>query len=479
MADTPAVPFSLASYRSATRAISGQQIVNGFAELQKTGMDAKAPLPLLGSPGLVSFAAVGAGPIRALIEMQSVLYAVSGSQFYSINSSGTGTLLGGGIAPGSNVLGIAESGSQIGIMDGTKGFSYSVASGYAAISDTDCENSKTIAFLNSYFLREKFGTNEWISSDSDDVTSYDALFFSNAETNPDNAEAVLSHQQQAWITGKKGIETWQFNPNTSGFPWVRYPGAGIKTGVAGPFAATVHKDDFFYVGSDWLFYKLEGGQPVCKSDPGVAKAWKAYGDISDVVVWGLTWNKQEQVYITFPSAPATWVYDATTDLFHERESHTSDMVSLSRWRGNVHATCYNRDFIGDAFTNKIGYLSDDAFDEYGDPLRFRAVSPTMHNDGGTIFMSSLEFLMQAGVGLTTGQGSDPKMILDWSDDDGATFSTVNIELSLGAIGDRRRRVRATQMGSFSNRCFRVTITDPVKRCLVAAVPKVKGGLKYS
>ena len=478
--EIPSIPFALSSYRNATRAISGQQLVNCYAEVQREGMDAKGTAPLIGTPGLRAFAEVGAGPIRAAVEMGGILYVVSGSQFYSVDSAGTGTLLGGGIAPGSNVIGIATSETEIGIADGvSKGFSYSVAAGFAPIADADCEISRTIAFLNSYFLREKIDTNEWFSSDSDDVTSYDATFFSRAETNPDNAEAVLSHQQNAIITGKKGVEVWQFNPNTSGFPWNRYPGAGIKTGVAGPFASCVHKDRFFAVGSDWLLYELAGEGMIPKSDPGVASAWKGYGDISDVVIWGITWNKQEWIVITFPSVPATWVFDATTELFHERESHDIDMVSYGRWRGNVYARCYGLDLIGDAFTNKIGVLDADTYDEFGNPMRFRAVSPTLHNKGQTVFMSSIEFLMQTGVGLVTGQGSDPKMILDWSNDDGETFEPFVYELSMGAIGERTIPVRATELGSFTKRTLRVTITDPVKRCIVSAVPKVNGGLEYS
>jgi hypothetical protein len=374
---------------------------------------------------------------------------------------------------------MAGSGTQIVIIDGTNGFTYTPAgSTFAQISDVDFQRCKTVTYLNGYFLFDWFDTNKFFSSDADDGTSYSGLFFSFAETNPDDVQGVLSHQQQLYITGKKGIEIWQFNPNTSAFPWVRYPGAAIQTGVAGPFAATVHKERIYFVGPDALFYQLNGIEPVNRSDPGVATAWKSYGDISDVVIWGVSWGIQEWIYITFPTANKTWVFDSYTGFFHERVSHDSDGNSMRRWRGNVYAKCYGKHLIGDAFSNQIGVLDVDAFSEYGNIIQSRAVSPAIHNKGDTVFMSSLEILMKTGVGLTSGQGVSPKMILDWSDDGGDNWSTVHMEGSLGAIGQTKARVRFTELGSFDSRNYRITITDPVRRVVVSAIPKATTGLAY-
>lgn len=478
--DALAIPFATSSYRSATLAISAQQLINFYAEIQSRNSDAKAPVPLIGSPGLISFGDVGAGPIRALIEMDDLLYAISGSSLYAVNSAGVGTALGAGIQPGANVLGISENGTQILTVDGVRGFTYNPGTlTYAQILDADFRASKTVTFLNSYFLLPALGTNEFFSSDSDDGTSYDATFFASAETNSDDVEAVLAHQQQAYITGHKGIEIWQFNPNTSNFPWNRYPGAAIQTGTAGPFAAKVHKEKIFYVGSDAKFYRLDGAEPVSIIDPGVASQWASYGDISDVFLMSMTWDDHEWIVITFPTANHTWIYDQTTGFFHERASYDSMGNSLGRWRANAYAKCYGKHLIGDAFTGKIGYLSASAYDEYGTMMPAIAVSPTLHNPGGKVFLSSLELLMQVGVGLLTGQGSDPKVFLDWSDDDGRTWSTFQLSASMGIIGDYKAIVRFTQLGSFASRIFRLTITDPVKRVVMSAIPKVQGGMKYS
>lgn len=479
MGDTPAIPFGLASYQAVSKAISCQQLLNCYTQIQRQNMDAKGVAPLLGRPGLTQFATAGSGPWRALIEMNDLLYGISGSNFYYIASTGVATLLGGGIGAGAQVLGISENGSQIIFVDGVRGFVYNADTAvYAQIASVGFLPAKTVSFLQSYFLLDAFGTNKFFSSASEDGTTYDATFTASAETSSDDVESTVAHQGQLLVTGHKGIEFWQFNPNTANFPWNRYPGAATQPGLAGPFAATSYNNRFFYVGRDAKFYQLNGSEPVSKTDPAVAAQWQGYGDISDVVVFGMTFGDHEWIVITFPAAMHTWLYDVTTGFFHEWESHDSDMVPYGRWRGNCFAKCYGKFLIGDAFTNQIGELSSTAYDEYGNPMRMRAVSPTLHNDGGTIFMSSLEFLMEVGVGLATGQGSNPKMILDWSDDDGRTWCTNPEILYLGQLGEYNKTVRATELGSFTNRIFRITIIDPVKRVIVSAIPKVAGGLKY-
>ena len=473
------IPFALSSYRSASLPVSSQSVQNFYCEMQRQGMDATAPAPMIGVPGLVQFVTVGSGPIRGMREMDNLLYVISGTSLYSVTESGVATLLGAGLTPGSNVLGMADSGTELIIVDGVKGFSYKPASGYAQIADVDFTPANSVEYINGFFLFDRIGTNEFFSSDALDGRSYAALFFDAADVGPDETSTVFSLRQQLHVGGEKTIEIWGFNPNTTGFPWNRYPGAVIKIGIAGPLARTEHKDIGWFVGSDRLLYRLDQSQPVPVSDPGVAAAWQSYSTVADATIFGMTWDTQEWIVVTFPTAGATWVYDATTTFWHERVSHDSSMVSYGRWRGQCYAKCYGKHLIGDAFTNQIGYLSKTAYDEYGNPIQGRLVSPTLHRDGETVFMNSLEVLMETGVGLTTGQGSDPMCVLDWSDDDGRSFRPFEMQASFGRIGEYKKRVRFTQLGSFNRRNYRFTITDPVKRVVMSAVPKATGGLKYS
>ena len=80
-----------------------------------------------------------------------------------------------------------------------------------------------------------------------------------------------------------------------------------------------------------------------------------------------------------------------------------------------------------------------------------------------LFFSRLEVIIEAGKGLdgaSTVQGSDPLMMVRWSDDGGKTWSNEAFML-MGKIGEWRWRVRLTRLGKSRDRVFELVITDPI------------------
>lgn len=73
------------------------------------------------------------------------------------------------------------------------------------------------------------------------------------------------------------------------------------------------------------------------------------------------------------------------------------------------------------------------------------------------------------------RSSDPVLIVDWSDDHGRTWSNGR-ELSMGKIGEYGVRLKTERLGSSRNRVYRVTISDPVKRVILAAELRADGGI---
>ena len=83
-------------------------------------------------------------------------------------------------------------------------------------------------------------------------------------------------------------------------------------------------------------------------------------------------------------------------------------------------------------------------------------------------MPDFEVEMEKGVGLATGQGSDPQVMLDWSNDGGRTFVPAQKWRSMGKIGEYGgRSIRWDGLGSFYQRTMRLSISDPVKRVVLA------------
>ena len=63
----------------------------------------------------------------------------------------------------------------------------------------------------------------------------------------------------------------------------------------------------------------------------------------------------------------------------------------------------------------------------------------VYNKGKRVFHSELEAMIENGVGLTTGQGSDPQLMLDVSDDSGRTWRAFPTK-DIGQIGQYQQRV---------------------------------------
>jgi len=77
---------------------------------------------------------------------------------------------------------------------------------------------------------------------------------------------------------------------------------------------------------------------------------------------------------------------------------------------------------------------------------------------------------ETGVGLNDGQGSDPQVMLRWSDDGGHTWSNEHW-VSIGKIGQYGKRAIWRRLGmtlKLRDRVYEISGTDPVKIDIMGA-----------
>jgi hypothetical protein len=98
-----------------------------------------------------------------------------------------------------------------------------------------------------------------------------------------------------------------------------------------------------------------------------------------------------------------------------------------------------------------------------------------YNGGLRQFLDRLEFLIEAGVGLDDGQGSDPQMILRISRDGGNTWGPEKA-ISMGVGGAYDTRAIASLLGSYRDGALWVRITDPVFAALIGAEHYMRAGV---
>lgn len=466
------INFATQTYTGRSRQISSQRAVNCYAEAQPK--DAKTQVALLGCPGIVEFTSCGAGPVRGAHFMDDTLYVVSGQRLYSVTETGVATDIGGNIT-GSGPVSMDDNGSQLVIVNGTSGYLYSDLLGFVLISDTDFNAANTTTFFDQRFVFDWKGTNKFFCSDALDGTSFVGTAFASAETRPDNVLAVLLNKQVLLVCGASSIEPWQ-DVGAANFPFASVPGAMIERGIASPWAICKADNSVYLMGDDRICYRLDGMSLTRVSTFALEEDWQENSDFDQLFFFSYTWMGHKFVVVTFPETGKTYELDVATGLWHERESWDDNNRSLGRWRANCHVQAYGYELIGDYETGKIGYLSGQTFTEFGNTMQLQAVSPPIHSDRKRVFIPRFEMDIESGVGLATGQGSDPQVMLRYSKDGGLTWSARQLWRTMGAQGAYNTRMRWLSLGNAREWVFEITISDPVRRTVIAANADITVGV---
>jgi hypothetical protein len=107
-------------------------------------------------------------------------------------------------------------------------------------------------------------------------------------------------------------------------------------------------------------------------------------------------------------------------------------------------------------------------------IRRMRQTPHLSDEHIRLFFVGLQLDLEAGVGITTGQGEDPQVMLQWSDNGGHTWSNEHW-VSAGRIGAYTRRAIWRRLGYGRDRVFRVTVSDPCRWRLLDTYLKVDPG----
>jgi hypothetical protein len=114
----------------------------------------------------------------------------------------------------------------------------------------------------------------------------------------------------------------------------------------------------------------------------------------------------------------------------------------------------------------------------GDPVRYRIrrerIFPHLSQEQIWQFFSMFQLDVEAGIGLSEGQGSDPQVILQWSDDGGHTWSHEHF-VSAGPQGQYARRALWRMLGRSRDRVWKIAMSDPVKWAVLNAFCDVQKG----
>jgi hypothetical protein len=457
------IPFlgGSGTHRSVT--VNAERTVNLFPALTPDG---KAPMVLYGTPGLTRLAETTAEAGRGLYVAAGRLFAVVGATLYEISSAGAATVR-GTLTTVSGPVSMADNGTVLVVVDGAHGYQFTLATNaFAQITDPDWPAATHIAFHDGYFVLNRSGTGQFVITSLYGI-DVDPLDFATAEGAPDDTVSLLVDHRELWLFGDETTEVW-FNSGAADFPFARLDGAFLEQGCAAPFSPAKIDNAVYWLSKDRNGHghvmRAQGYQPQIVSTRAVEHAIQGYGTISDARAYTYQQDGHSFYVLTFPTADRTWVYDVATQLWHERASWSS---GEHRHRGECYAFAFGKHLVLDYSNGRIYELDLDAYTDDGEPLR--ALRRTQHQsaEGMRLFWASLQVEMESGVGLSSGQGSDPQAMLRWSDDGGRTWSSEHWR-SMGRLGEYRTRAIWRRLGQSRDRVFELSISDPVKRVIVDA-----------
>lgn len=465
------IPFVGPAYTARSMNANAQRAVNCYLEMDNSSP--RAPVALYGTPGTVLRVTLPTSPVRGCITVGIYSYWVAGNTVYKVDSAYSYTTL-GLIGTSTGEVGLASNGSQILIVDGVSGYLVTVATAVlSTITDADFPNGVTrCAYQDGYFVVSgKSGSPSfWINTTAYDGAAWDALDFASAEGAPDNTIGVISDHRELWLFGDQSAEVW-VNTGSSDFPFQRSGNTFIEHGCAA--AGTIAKADntVFWLGADdkgqGIVWRASGYTPQRISTHALEFALGGY-TLSDA--FAITYQQDGHIFyvLTFPTSGATWVYDCSTQQWHERAWRNPTTGALGRWRANCACFANGKHLVGDWENGKVYSLEMDTYTDNGDPLvRIRA-SQTLENMQERVFFGSLQVDMETGVGTSTGQGSAPTLMLRWSNDGGHTWSNQRT-VSVGAIGGYSARAKFHRLGQGRNRVWEISMSDPVKFAVFGAV----------
>jgi len=484
------------------------RMVNLFPEAIPEG--GKEPGFLNRAPGLKFLQTVGTGPIRALWAHQtngSDFYVVSGFEVYKLTGlTATPQLL--GTVTGTGPVSIADNGNQIFFACNPDGFIYNETTGaFAQITDPDFAGAVTVTYLDGYFVFNQPNSQIIWVSQLLDGTSINPLDFASAEGSPDGVVGLISDHRELWVFGTDSVEVW-YDSGAADFPLQRIQGAFNEIGCVATFSIAKLDNGLFWLGTDargqGIVYRANGYTGVRVSTHAIEYAIAQYGNIADAIAYTYQQEGHAFYVLTFPTGNATWVYDVSTQVWHERAGF--DSGNFMRHRSNCQCNFGGNIIVGD-FENGNIYRFD--LDVYADGggiqkwLRSWRALPTGQNNLKRTAHHSLQLDCETGVGLNgfvapeimylmtesdnylitesnnylitdqgaiATQGSDPQVMLRWSDDGGHTWSNEHWSPigKIGAYGHRTFWRRLGMTLKLRDRVYELSGTDPNKIAIMGA-----------
>ena len=425
---------------------------------------AKAQYVYNPAPGVTSFGTVmGAVTVPALFAINDKAFTVASGNFATVDASGAVTVV-GAVTTDPNPATFGCSGdlsNQLLVVSGGNGYVYDLVAGTLTL---ETAKVNVAGYLNGTFYGLDTVNSILRASALADATSWPGGAVEQRSSAPDRWQSLLIVNGDVWVPGSETTDIY-YDAGLDPFPLALR--TTVPVGIAARNSMAVLDNAPVWLarnnrGSRLVVQASNGyGPPQRISTHAVETALNSYSTVSDATAFSYQMLGHEFYVLRLPTAQATWVYDASTQLWHERLWWDSTNTAWKAYRAASHCYAFSKHLVGDAMTGGIFALDQAVATDFdGTGMRRLRRWPHLQQEQKALFFHRLQIDLETGVGLASGQGSDPQFMLRWSNDAGQTWGSERLG-AIGAQGEYSTRALWYGLGRARDRVFELSASDPV------------------
>lgn len=453
------------TYTLTSKNAESQRCVNMYVEVIESGKGSNKAW-LKPTPGLRKIWDLVETPVKRLYSASNGrVFAVAGISLFELNVGGTYTKWGSFNASPSHVR-LVDNGLLLFITFNNTAYTFTFATNtFALQNDANYLGGSFVEFLDQYLIVNRPDSQQFQISPLAFTTagSWSAGDVFTAESSPDRLTSMVLNGRELWLFGPKSYEVW-FNSGDGIRPFQRIRDAAFNIGTIAEFSTLACCGQVFWLGSSaegfGIVWTSSGYQPVRISNHAIEEILSSMSTLDDAEAWSYQVDGHFMYVLTFPSESRTLVYDITTKLWHEMDYRVPSYNTRLQHRGICQTFGFNKNLVGD-FSNGFVYeLSSTVYTDNGDPISRMRRSPNVGKGRRSISYRKFELNVETGLGLPSGQGSDPVISLRWSSDSAHTWSNYKTK-SVGRLGKYKQSVVFNNLGSAVDRCWEISTLEPI------------------
>jgi hypothetical protein len=447
------------SYTLDSRTVSCQRCVNLFPQLNEAAGKNGEVAALRRTPGLELLSTAGAGGNRGnFTSSNGRAFAVNGTYLYEI-STPSAPVLRGTLQTSVGQVGIDDNGVQMLIVDGLKGYVFTFSNNsFLQISDPDFPVASHCCFIDQYLIVNDVNSRRFYLSSLSDATDWDGLDFASKEGSPDNVLAIVADHRELFLIGDTTSEVWQ-DVGDADFPFIRVQGAFMEFGTSSPYAVKKLDSGVIFPHQDkngqGMVMRISGYNGQRISTHAVEKAISE-GDLINATAWTYQMDGHSFYVLNVPGLRSTWVYDVSTNLWHERDSWTTN--GFTRNRAENHCMVDGVHVVGNYQNGKLYKMNKSLITEDSEDLVWERTFPHLSKEMKRVTVNSLSIDAEVGIGMAG--GATPVALLTTSRDGGKTYGSEKSR-STGKTGEYKTQMIWNRLGQGRDWVFKLRGSGPI------------------